>query len=143
MQFLGFDPNVARWMHSADGFVLSSRYEGLPMALLEAGACGLPSVATDVAGTREVILDQETGLLARAGDPDSLRAMMTRLMRTPLEERCAMGDRARRRVTEQFNMETVLDQWEELYTRLLERRRTRSIRLIAREDLTRVSATQA
>ena len=97
MRFLGFEPNVQRWMQAADGFVLSSRYEGLPMVLLEAGACGLPAVATDVPGTREVIVNGETGWLAPAGDADALAQAMAKLMRTPPEERRAMGERARRR----------------------------------------------
>ena len=70
VRFLGFEPNVERWMQAADGFVLSSRYEGLPMVLLEAGACGVPAVATDVPGTREVLIDGVNGWLARAGDPE-------------------------------------------------------------------------
>jgi glycosyltransferase involved in cell wall biosynthesis len=143
VRFLGFDPKVVRWMNAADGFVLASRYEGLPMVLLEAGACGLPAVATDVAGTREVIVHDRTGLLARPHDACSLGATMTKLMRMPAEERRAMGDRARRRVIEQFNMETVLDQWEELYTYLLERSRRRGVRLSTREALARASAISA
>ena len=101
VRFLGFEPNVQRWMQAADGFVLSSRYEGLPMVLLEAGACGVPAVATDVPGTREVIVDGVNGWLARAGDAARLCEAMTRLMRMPLEERlrhgrvcAAAGDRA-------------------------------------------------
>ncbi len=144
VHFLGFKPNVQRWMQAADGLVLSSRYEGLPMVLLEAGACGLPAVATDVAGTREVIVDGVNGWLARSGDPQALAGAMARLMQMPIEERHTMGELARRRVVEQFRVETVLDRWERLYEDLLRQKSGKwRIRLTARERISRRSAASA
>ena len=144
VRFLGFVPQMERWMQAADAFVLTSRYEGLPMVLLEAGACGLPVAATDVAGTREAVVNGETGWLARVGDAGALAKAMTKLMRTPPEQRRAMGERARRRVVEEFGVETVLDQWEQLYAELLGRKSARRrIRLTARKDLRRQSAASA
>jgi glycosyltransferase involved in cell wall biosynthesis len=141
---LGFEPNVMRWMQAADGLVLTSRYEGLPMVLLEAGACGAPAVATDVPGTREVIVDGVNGWLARAGDPRSLCEAMAGLMSMPLEERYAMGECARRRVVEEFGLESVLNHWERLYESLLDRKSIkRRVRLAAREILSRSSAASA
>jgi glycosyltransferase involved in cell wall biosynthesis len=122
VRFAGFEPNVVRWMHAADGFVLSSRYEGLPMVLLEAGACGVPVVATDVPGTREVVVDGETGWLAPAGDAQELAKTMMKLMRMPPDARHAMGERARSHVAEHFSLEAALDRWERLYAELLERK---------------------
>jgi glycosyltransferase involved in cell wall biosynthesis len=121
VRFLGFEPDVRRWMLAADGFVLSSRWEGLPMGLLEAAACALPAVATDVPGTREVIADGQTGWLTPHGNAAALGAAMTRMMRTLSEERKAMGERARQRVIERFSLEAVLDRWEALYAELLQR----------------------
>ncbi len=123
VRFQGHVPNVRRWMQAADGIVLSSRYEGLPMVLLEAGACGLPAVATDVAGTQEVIVDGLNGWLARAGDADALAHEMNCLMEMPAEERCDMGECARRLVAWRFSMESVMDQWERLYDDLLSKKR--------------------
>jgi glycosyltransferase involved in cell wall biosynthesis len=144
VHFLGFEPNVEHWMRAADGFVLSSRYEGLPMVLLEAGACGLPAVATDVPGTREVMVNGVTGWLAHAGDVDALASAMVRMMRMPIVERQAMGSRARRNVAERFSLEGVLGRWESLYEGLLERKRAGlRIPLKAREVLKRQSATSA
>ncbi len=120
VRFLGFEPDVRRWMQPADGFVLSSRWEGLPMGLLEAAACALPAVATDVPGTREVIVDGQTGWLTPPGNAAALGAAMTRMMQTPAEERKAMGERARARVIERFSLELVLDRWEALYAELLQ-----------------------
>jgi len=137
VRFLGFEPDVRRWMWAADGFVLSSRYEGLPMVLLEAGACALPVVATDVAGTREVVVDGKTGWLTRAGDPRALAGAMERMMRLPQAERRAIGERARRHVAGRFSLDAVLDRWEGLYMELLERNERRRIRLTARETLKR------
>jgi glycosyltransferase involved in cell wall biosynthesis len=122
--FLGFQTDIRRWMQAADGFVLASRWEGLPMGLLEAAACALPTIATDVAGTREVIVDGQTGWLVPAGDASALGDAMNRMMRTPSEERRAIGERARQQVIERFSLEAVLDQWETLYLNLLGQRGT-------------------
>jgi glycosyltransferase involved in cell wall biosynthesis len=121
VRFLGFEPEVRGWMQAADGFVLSSRWEGLPMSLLEAGACALPAVATDVPGSREVIVDGQTGALAAADSVEALHGAMIQMMRLPTGERLAIGLRARLRVLERFSLTSVLDQWEALYASLLER----------------------
>ena len=123
VRFLGFEPNILRWMQAADGFVLSSRWEGLPMALLEAAACALPAVATDVPGTREVVVDGDTGLLAPQGRAASLAGAMSWMMNASAEERKAMGVRARQRVIDHFGLECALNRWEALYADLLQRNR--------------------
>jgi glycosyltransferase involved in cell wall biosynthesis len=121
VRFLGFQPDLRRWMQAADGFVLSSRWEGLPMGLLEAAACALPAVATGGPGTPEVLVDGQTGWLTPAGDSSALAASMTRMMRTLPEERRAMGERARQLAIERFSLEAILDRWEALYLDLLQR----------------------
>ena len=124
VRFLGFQPDMRRWMQAADGFVLASRWEGLPMALLEAAACALPIVATDVPGTREAIDDGHAGRLAAPGNPEALAAAMMTAMRDSPEERRAMGMRARKRVMERFGLDAVLDRWEALYGELMSARRS-------------------
>lgn len=124
VRFLGFEPHALPWMQAADAFVLSSRWEGLPIGLLEAGACALPAAATDVAGTREVIVDGQTGILAAPGDAFSLQRAMAHIMGLSAAERGAMGQQARARVAERFSLDAVLDRWEALYEMLLERHPT-------------------
>lgn len=119
VRFLGFEPDVRRWMQAADGFILASLREGLPMGLLEAAACALPAVATSIPGTREAILDGQTGLLAEPCNPESLREAMNTLMNLTPQEHTAMGEQARQHIAAQFSLEAVLDQWEALYAELL------------------------
>jgi len=125
LRFLGFQPDVLPWMQAADAFVLSSRWEGLPMSLLEAGACALPAVATDVPGTREIVVHGETGFLTTAGDSLALRSAMNRMMRLDRDARSSMGEQARNRVLEHYSLNRVLDLWESLYRELLEERARR------------------
>jgi glycosyltransferase involved in cell wall biosynthesis len=120
VRFLGFQPDVRPWLQAADGFVLSSLWEGLPVSLLEAGACAVPCAATSVPGTREVAIDNETGLLASPRSPENLRNAMMRLMQMPPEIRQAMGQNARQRVMQLFSLEGVLDRWDALYRQLLQ-----------------------
>lgn len=143
VRLLGFETAVRDWMQAADGFVLASRYEGLPMVLLESGACGLPAVATNVAGSREVIVNGETGWLACAEGADALFAVMSRLMRVSAAERRAMGERARRSVIQRFSLDSVLNRWESLYRELLDWRAEGKNRLRPREAFTRHNATEA
>ena len=121
VHFLGFQGDLLRWMQAADGFVLSSRCEGLPMGLLEAAACALPAVATDGPGTPEVLLDGVTGWLTPAGNATALGEAMTRMIRILPNERRAIGELARKLVIERFSLEAVLDRWEAVYGDLLER----------------------
>jgi glycosyltransferase involved in cell wall biosynthesis len=120
VRFLGFESDVRTWMQAADAFVQSSLWEGLPMGLLEAASCALPAVATAVSGTREALIDGQTGFLAEAGSAKALSAAMTRMMEMPPEGRRAIGNRARQLVIERFSLEAVLDQWEAVYADLLD-----------------------
>ncbi len=126
VSFLGFERNLLQNMQAADAFVLSSKWEGLPTVLLEAGACALPSVATDVPGSREVLLDGETGLITRPGSAPALAEAMEKMMRMDPAAREMMGVRARQRVEARFCLETILDQWDSLYRGLLRELSVRS-----------------
>jgi glycosyltransferase involved in cell wall biosynthesis len=106
-------------MQAADGFVLTSRWEGLPVGLLEAGACALPSIATDVPGSREVIVRGRTGYLTPSGEPNALAREMTAMAQSSPQARRAMGNLARLHITESFSLGAVLDRWENLYRSLL------------------------
>ncbi|MGA8739823.1 MAG: glycosyltransferase [Terracidiphilus sp.] len=119
--FPGFQIDVLRWMRAADGFVLSSRWEGLPIALLEACACELPAVITDIPGAREVLTDEQCPPVDAIGDADSLAACMNALMCLRETDRSELGRRMRQSVVERFSLGAVLNRWEELYGMLLER----------------------
>lgn len=115
VSLLGLRTDVPALMQAADGFVMSSAWEGLPMVLLEASASALPSVVTDVGGSRDVVEEGETGFLAPAGQPAGLASAMLRVMARSPDQRRTMGEQARERVAATFDMERVADRWEELY----------------------------
>lgn len=95
VRFLGRRQDVPALLASADAFVLPSRFEGTPLALLEAMATGKPVVASAIPGTDELVADGDTGLLVRAGDPDALADGLRRIVAEPvLRER--LGASARR-----------------------------------------------
>ena len=119
VSFLGFQQDVKRLMQAADGFVLASKWEALPARLLEAGACALPSIATDVPGSREVIVRGRTGCLTPSGAPHALAREMNAMVESSPRDRRAMGNLARLHITERFSLEAMLDRWENLYRRLL------------------------
>ena len=125
VRFLGIRADIPDLMNAADALVLSSKFEALPMVLLEAGGCGLPAVATNVGGNPEVIVDGVTGFLTPVGDAGRLEAAMGGLADLPERERQKIGLAARERILQEYRLDAVVDQWEELYWSLLTARKVR------------------
>ena len=116
--FLGFQSDVTRLMQTHDAFVLSSLWEGLPIALIEACACELPAVFTETDGCREVLPDSSVPV-APVGDPQALASAMLAMMNMPECDRRELGRRVRQKIVGRFDLHSVLNRYELLYRRLL------------------------
>ena len=127
VRFLGARRDVPALMNACDGLVLSSDVEGLPMVLLEAGASGLPQVATQVGGVSEAIIHKRTGYLVPAGDAAALASAMEKLSAMPAEARAEMGQAAREYAMARFDLTTVASAWEDLYRETLKAARHRAM----------------
>ena len=112
VRFCGAQPDPRPFLHASDVFVLPSFREGMPNALLEAMACGLPCIAPPSAGGDEVI-EPEAGLVPPSNAPADLLAALRALAGYP-GRRGAMGKAAAKRAKE-FDVERVVDRFEELY----------------------------
>jgi glycosyltransferase involved in cell wall biosynthesis len=104
----------------ADIFVLSSQSEGVPLALLEAMSCGLPSVCTSVGGVPEILADSVTGFLVQRGDVENMSAKILTLLNDE-KLRKKMGSKARELVIENYTIgemsQKILDIYNELNTK--------------------------
>jgi glycosyltransferase involved in cell wall biosynthesis len=117
VELLGLRPDVPDLMQAADGFLMTSLWEGLPMVLLEAGASGLPVVATDVGGTRDAVLDGVSGHVTTPGSPAATARALESVMGMREADRQAMGNAGRRHIHGAFEIRAVADRWEPLYRR--------------------------
>ena len=119
-RLLGLRSDISELMNAADGYLMSSQWEGLPMALLEAAASSLPIVATDVGGNREVVREGVNGFLVPGNDSNALARAMLAMEQLPVESLHAMGVAGRNHVTKHYRLSVVVDQWEMTYQSLLE-----------------------
>jgi glycosyltransferase involved in cell wall biosynthesis len=116
-KFCGTQPDVLSYLHAADIFVLPSVSEGLSNALLEAMACGLPPVACDIGGNRDVIQQGESGVLVQPDSAEALAAAISTLLERP-DRLCQLANRARNTVLEHFSLHTVTGRYLALYSNL-------------------------
>jgi len=117
VRFVPFRAPAARYLKSLDLYVLPSDWEAFPIGLLEAQACGVPQVATDVGGMREA-LTPETGLIVPPRDPDALAAAVISLLRDP-HRRAAMSAASRRRHATHFTVERMVAETAAVYDAVL------------------------
>jgi glycosyltransferase involved in cell wall biosynthesis len=104
IQFLGERSDVPELLAQADIYILASKWEGLPVSILEAMRASLPVIANDVGGISEMVKDEVTGFLASAGNPDHLRLRIQMLIDSP-QIRINMGRAARRNFEENFQID--------------------------------------
>ena len=118
VHFLGERPDVEQLLPKMDVFVLSSREEGIPNALLEAMAAARPAVATAVGGTPEVMEDGESGWLVPAQAPQALADALEDALNHP-EEATRRGTAAQHRVRTEMSIDTMVRQHEAWYERVV------------------------
>ncbi len=124
VELAGLRSDVSDLLAKADVFVLPSRFEGLPNALLEAMAAGLPCVVTRVSGNEDVVADGACGLLVPPGEPEPLAAALTHMLTHPVEAR-VMGRAARERIIRYYERDDLMRQLEALYRSLTRKARER------------------
>jgi len=104
---------VMAMLSMSDIFVNPSYSEGLPTSVMEAASVGLPIIATDVGGTNEIIEDNKSGLLYKAGDVAQLTRMLKYLINN-LDRARYFGDKAKETVAEKFDWEVITEQYDRL-----------------------------
>ncbi len=123
IHFTGFQTNPTDWLNAMDCYALLSLFEGLPVALLEAMARGLPIVATDVPGIRDVIQDDVNGILVPLNDIRTVASTVGRLMQSEsLRDR--LGAAARREFLAHYQIAGTACAFKELYMMMIAERRT-------------------
>jgi glycosyltransferase involved in cell wall biosynthesis len=118
VRFLGWRGDLDQIYAATDLFLLTSRNEGTPVALIEAMAAGVSAVSTDVGGVRDVIPGDRLGVLIPWGDGDRLTEAVFELANAPAR-RAEMGDNARAFVRERFDRQRLIRDITSLYWRLL------------------------
>ncbi len=118
--FTGYIPHreVMAWMKEMDIFALSSLHEGSPNALIEAMACELPIVASQVGGIVDIVEDNKNGLLVPTDDADMLSQKL-QLLLEDMELRKRIGRAGKKKVANQFSLAQETENWIDIYRRVL------------------------
>ena len=119
MKFLGVRNDVPALLIAADGFVLSSAWEGMPNVVMEALSAAKPVVAARVGGLPELVEDGKSGFLVPSGEPTALAKAMGSVMSMPPHERDQMGTLGRHHVVSRYGLQFMADQWISLFGELL------------------------
>lgn len=105
--FEGFQEDVRPYLQAGSAFVLTSRWEGLPLAILEAMACGLPCIVTDVGGNAEAITHRMEGLVVPPESAEAVADAISYLATHP-QERAEMSKQARARTCDAFDIKSTM-----------------------------------
>ena len=127
-----FHADVTSYYQCADLLILPSLKEGLPNVVLEAMACGLPCVVARASGSRELVVEGETGVTYAPDDVTGLAAAVRRCLSA---EGSGMGDKARRLAQDRYSIRTIADRYEALYAQLLSAQPRRDLTLLMITEL--------
>lgn len=111
---VGNIPEARYYLKAFDIFTLTSRTEALPYSILEAGACGLPIVASEVGGIPEMITDPELGILVPVGNVEEIKKSLLFMIKKPKYRQLA-GTNLRKRIQENFSLKQMIEKTINLY----------------------------
>lgn len=120
IEAVGQKSDVRPWLLASDIFILPSHREGFPNVVIEAGAMGLPSIVTDINGSREIIHNGENGLIVPSKNADALYEAMKELAETPEDIR-AMAANARPMIASRFEQSFVRQCLKDYYKEILDK----------------------
>jgi len=113
--FLGFIENASHYLTAFDVFTLTSRKEGLPYAILEAGSAGLPVIASNIGGIPEIIESGRDGFLTRPGDTTALAEHLTTVCHDK-PKASTIGAALQKKIESEFSLEKMLEETKRIYT---------------------------
>jgi len=106
--FEGFHQDVRPYLQASSAFILTSRMEGLPVSVLEAMACGLPCIVTNVGGSPEAVKDHVTGLVIPPSSVEAAADAILYLATNP-DKRAQMASKSREMVIQNFDIENRIN----------------------------------
>jgi len=115
IRLLGRRTDANTIITASDVYMLCSRWEGIPLTILAAQYLGKPIIATDKLGLPEVVVDGETGLLAREGNPQDYAYAVSKLV-TDRNLRNSLGSQGKKMVSTRHSVRTMISEFEKLYT---------------------------
>jgi glycosyltransferase involved in cell wall biosynthesis len=112
--FTGLQPTAANYLRASDVFLFPSKQEGMPNALLEAMSSGLPSVASKISGTEDLIEQGSNGFMFALEDEPAFARTLIELLRNPELSQC-VGEQARRFVEKSYSLRALSARYEQIY----------------------------
>jgi len=119
VRFLGETMEIEKEYRSGDAILHASVQEGIPNAVIEAMACGLPVVVSRVSDLPAIVEQARNGFLCDSHDPRSIANAMEKMLETKVEDRLAMGERSRELAVTWFGMDRFVTDFEALYLDLI------------------------
>jgi glycosyltransferase involved in cell wall biosynthesis len=118
VHFVGYQAQPEHFLHLMDVFALTSRLEGMPLAILEAWAAGRPVISSRVGGVPAIVTDGATGILFESGDEIALTQAISRLLADPNEAR-QLGEAGRRLVRSRYDLHVMARSYADHYRHVL------------------------
>jgi glycosyltransferase involved in cell wall biosynthesis len=118
IDFMGFRQDAITILKTFDAFVLPSLEEGIPRCLMEAMACEVPVIVSDIPGNRNLVINGETGLLFKLGDARELSETILYLMNNKEKARY-MVIKAREKIEKEFSNKRMAEEYTQLYNELV------------------------
>jgi glycosyltransferase involved in cell wall biosynthesis len=115
ISLVGFIKDAPIYLRAFDAFALTSIKEGLPYVVIEAGFAGLPTIATNVGGVREIIDDMKSGILVQTRKPDEIAQGLLHISREK-EKAELYGQNLKQKVCQEFSMEKMITKTLEVYS---------------------------